>query len=241
MKELIESAVRGGMKGSEAVKAAWELIGTSKDALNAELKDAESFQRLMAPLKVEATPDKWETVKEEILRVLSSVKRMNNDSFESLTALLDKSGYWDAPVTISSHGSYPHGLMLDAWKIYQAMWRLAPMWGIDPVKRADSLALCGLLHGVGFADRIKTEPNGGWKSFRPISETNGLGSAASVILLQDCRVPLTKSEKLAILYVTGYQADEYERRSMLEAWEKCPLAALLYWAKFYVSNCPQQN
>jgi len=183
---------------------------------------------------------KQEEVKEEVVRLLSSVKRKGMKHFIDS---LDELGYFSAPASSQHHLSYDGGLAEHSLNVYNHMISIAEALDYESLGiTKDSIIMSGLLHDFGkakfngkeeYIDNIlKSGKRSDAKPYMKNKERPPIAHEVTGLLSLAKYIDITDEEATAMLYHNGAYTPIWREVQNKEQ----PLQLLLHYADLWVSR-----
>jgi hypothetical protein len=167
--------------------------------------------------------------KQQILSVLSAVKRENMDK---LIHFLETSDFFAAPASTRFHLAYEGGLAEHSWNVYNVFNDKIKTYSLKFAK--DSVALCGLLHDIcktNFYKRGKknVKEAGKWteKEVWIVEDSLPFGHGEKSVYLLQKYIELTDEEALTIRWHMGFTEPKEVWTHMREAADLYPVVMAL--------------
>ncbi len=186
--------------------------------------------------------------KDEFIQIFTD--NIHRDGAAELLKWLESTDFFTAPASTRYHSCHEGGLCEHSVNVYHrlddAYWSESAVEGKN-AEKAESLAICGLLHDVCKANfytvqmrNVKDESTGHWskKPYYAVDEKFPFGHGEKSVFLIERFMKLTLEEAVAIRFHMG----EFEKeRSTSDAYGKYPLAVMLHVADLEATFLDERN
>ena len=175
-------------------------------------------------------------MKEQFLELIKSIKR---EGIENLINFLENStDFFKAPASTRFHGNFEGGLLEHSLKVYEILNEKVKKATIDLKVTDETIKIVALLHDICKVNYYKVDYRnaknelGVWEKvpYYTIDDTIPYGHGEKSVMMITEYIKLTVEEKYAIRWHMGFTEPKETYSTIGKAYEKYPLALLLYEA-----------
>jgi len=175
-------------------------------------------------------------MKEQFLELLKAIDREGMDKL--IEFIEEKTDFFTAPASTRFHGSYEGGLLEHSLKVYEILKDKVRNLPIELNVSDETLKIVSLLHDICKVNFYKVDYRnaknsfGEWEKvpYYTIEDTIPYGHGEKSVMMLTEYIKLTSEEKYCIRWHMGFSEPKEVYTTLGKAFEKYPLALLLYEA-----------
>ena len=174
-------------------------------------------------------------MKEEFLNLL---KTINREGMDELIKFIEKTDFFKAPASTRFHGSHEGGLLEHSMKVYEILKHKVNT-NIEKIDVSeDTIKIIALLHDICKVNFYKVDYRnaknsfGEWEKvpYYTVEDTIPYGHGEKSVMMLTEYIKLTSEEKYAIRWHMGFTEPKESYTTLGLAYQKYPLALLLFEA-----------
>lgn len=175
-------------------------------------------------------------MKQQFIELLKTINREGMN--ELIEFIEEKTDFFVAPASTRFHGSYEGGLLEHSLKVYEILKEKVQNSSIEFNVSDETLKIVSLLHDICKVNFYKVDYRnaknsfGEWEKvpYYTIEDTIPYGHGEKSVMMLTEYIKLTSEEKYCIRWHMGFSEPKENYTTLGKAFEKYPLALLLYEA-----------